>query len=160
MLIRLEKKAEEELMETHIGMTREFHIEEHGFLTLELMVESRSGKLNPQTGQIMGRKDLRNLVNEVVELQYNGKRLADIKNLDYLPHTLEILAQRLWEDIEDALNYEARMSRLKISSNNYFVIYDGRRDQERKRKLKPKPKTKTKTHLQIDVQTKERPSEE
>ena len=143
-------------METHVGMTREFHVEEHGFLTLELMVESRSGKLNTQTGQIMARSDLRNLVNEVIEGKYNNKKLEDITNLGYLPHTLEILAQRLWEDIEEALNYEARMSRIKVSNNNYFVIYDGRRDQERKRKTESKTKTKVKTHLQIDVQTKER----
>ncbi|MEE9214892.1 MAG: 6-carboxytetrahydropterin synthase [Thermodesulfobacteriota bacterium] len=147
-------------METHVGMTREFHIEEHGFLTLELMIESRSGKLNSQTGQIMSRSDFRNLVNQVIEVKYNNKKLEDIPGLGYIPHTLEILAQRLWEDIEDALNYEARMSRIKVSNNNYFVIYDGRRDQERKRKPKLKPQTKTKTHLQIDVQTKERPSDQ
>ena len=145
-------------METHVGMTREFHVEEHGFLTLELMIESRSGKLNTQTGQIMSRSDFRNLVNEVIEGKYNNKHLADIPNLGYLPPTLEILAQRLWEDIEEALNYEARMSRIKVSNNNYFVIYDGRRDQERKRKIQTK--TKVKTHLQIDVQTKEKPSEQ
>jgi len=146
-------------METHVGIVREFHIEEHGFLTLELMVESKSGKLNTQTGQIMSRSDLRALVNDVIEGKYNNKYLKDIPNLVYLPHTLEILAQRLWEDIEEALNYEARMSRIKVGNENYFVIYDGRRDQERKRKVQTKNKPKAKTHLQIDVQTKERPSD-
>lgn len=131
-------------METHVGIKRDFFIEEYGHLELELMVESRSGKLNPQTGQVMSRKDLRDLVNEVIELKYNNKCIKDIKNLDYLPHTLEILSQRLWEDIHEALNWEASVSRIKISSDPYFVVYDGRRDQERKRKPQPQPQPKEK----------------
>ena len=146
-------------METHIGIIRQFHIEEYGLLTLELMIESRSGKLNSQTGQIMSRKDFRDFVNDVVDGKYNNKKLDDIQGLGVIPHTLELLAQRLWEDIEEALNYEARMSRIKVSNNNYFVVYDGRQDKERKRKLLPKTEMKTKTHLQIDVQVKERPSD-
>ena len=112
-------------MKTFLGINRTVNTE-IGALHLEVMVESRSGKLNPQTGKIMRIKDLNSAVNELMLDQFIMKPIRGFK---YLPQTLEVMASRLWEHIEENLNFEARMARLKVSNEMGFVVYDGREEE-------------------------------
>jgi len=104
---------------------------------LHIFVESASGTLNGQTGKIIDKKELDELVKESVLDRLNGKSLNDVKGWSGIPQTLEVLIIRIWEWIEDALPYYARLSKLRLNENNeFFVEYDGRptaRQYKRKR---------------------------
>jgi hypothetical protein len=117
-------------MEIHLGMDMPINTP-LGKLTLEIMVEPRSSKLNTQTGQVMDTEAFEKMVTAAVS--------KEVKQFKYLPQTMEIYASRLWEEVEEELNYEARLSRLKLynPSTRTFVIYDGRPEQRMAR-----PKTK------------------
>jgi hypothetical protein len=69
--------------------------------------------------------------------------MKPLKGFKYLPQTLEVFASRLWEHIEENLNFEARMARLKISNDLGFVVYDGR-EEERPPMPQPQPQRKYK----------------
>lgn len=106
-------------------------------IRLIVFVESRSGRLDSQSGQVIPIDDLDEAVADTIK-DINGKHLDEIKGLAYLPHTLEIIATRLWERIDDSLGYKARLAKLKIVHGDTFVEYIGL-DQDRERKTKRKP---------------------
>ena len=126
-------------MKTFLGVDKTVNTE-IGPLKLEVMVESRSGKLNPQTGKVMRITDLNTAINDLMLDKFVMKPIRGFK---YLPQTMEVLASRLWEHIEENLNFEARMARLKLSNNVGFVIYDGRAE-ERQPQPQPMPQSKPK----------------
>ena len=130
-------------MKTFLGVNKTVN-SEMGPLHLEVMVESRSGRLNPQTGKVMKIKDLNEAINN---LMLDHAVMKPIRGMGYLPKTLEVLASRLWEHIEDNLNFEARMARLKVTNDMGFVIYDGREEQRQPQPMPqpmPKPQRKYK----------------
>ena len=134
-------------MKTFLGVNKTVNTE-IGAMKLEVMVESRSGKLNPQTGKIMRINDLNNAINE---LMLDELLMKPIKGFKYLPQTLEVMASRLWEHIEENLNFEARMARLKLSNDMGFVVYDGRREEQvLMQQPMPQPKHKYKKRRPIN----------
>ena len=121
-------------MKTFLGVNRTVNTE-MGALQLEIMVESKSGKLNPQTGKVMRIGALNEAIDDLM-LEKRINKMKPLKGFKYLPQTLEVFASRLWEHIEENLNFEARMARLKINGEPGFVIYDGR---EEERPMMPMP---------------------
>lgn len=109
-------------------------------IRLIVFVESRSGRLDTSTGIIIPFADLDEAVEEVTK-DINGKDIDTIKGLAYLPHTLEIIATRLWERIDESLGYRARLAKLKLVHGDTFVEYIGR-EQEKPKETKPQPQTK------------------
>lgn len=107
-------------------------------LTLTVFVESRSGRLNTETGTIIPIKELDECVNEAIAF-VSGKSIKDVKGLAYLPHTLEVIATRLWEHIEESMNYKARLAKIRLTREpDFFVEYVGRDTQEPPRTKKKK----------------------
>lgn len=109
-------------------------------IRLIVFVESRSGRLDTQTGLILPVAELDEAVENAIK-DISGKTLDEIKGMAYLPHTLEIIATRLWERIDEAMNYKARLAKLKIVHGDTFVEYIGR-EQETTRETKTQPQTK------------------
>jgi hypothetical protein len=107
---------------------------------LIVFVESRSGRLDTLTGEVLPLDELDNAVENAIE-DVNGKDLDEIKGLAYLPHTLEVIATRLWERIDEALGYKARLAKLKLVRGDTFVEYIGR-EQDMGRETKTQPQTK------------------
>jgi hypothetical protein len=110
-------------------------------LELTVYVESRTGKVNANTGSVIPVEDLDEAVNESV-IEITGKSIYEIKGLAYLPHTLEMMIIRLWENIDEALGYRARLTKLRLAHNNnsFFVEYS--REEEQQPQPQPQPQYK------------------
>lgn len=106
-------------------------------IRLIVFVESRSGRLDSQSGQVIPLKELDDAVAEAIK-EINGKHLDEIKGLAYLPHTLEIIATRLWEPIDESLGYRARLAKLKLVMGETFVEYIGREEEQDRRAKRKK----------------------
>lgn len=112
-------------MEIHLGVIKQIDTT-IGQFQLEVMVEPRAGRVNPQTGLIMKPSELENILDDMADKK--GK--VKVKAFKFLPQTMEVLASRLWEEIEENMTYEARLSRIKLThGTGIFVIYDGRPEQ-------------------------------
>ncbi len=124
-------------MEIHLGITKQIDTT-IGQFQLDVMVEPKAGRVNPQTGRVMEPNELEEILEGISDK--DGK--VKIKAFKYLPQTMEILASRIWEEIEEGLSYQARLARIKIThGTGIFVIYDGRPEQWR---LAPQPQTQPK----------------
>ncbi len=128
-------------MKTFLGVNKSVNTE-IGKLDLEIMVESKSGKLNPQTGKIIRISELNRAINDLM-LEKSINTMKPLRGFKYLPQTIEVFASRLWEHIEQNLNFEARMARIKVANEQGFVIYDGR-EEERPMMPMPQPKPQRK----------------
>ncbi len=93
-------------------------------LEFTVYVESRTGKVNAQTGSVIPIEELDDAVNAALA-EITGKSIYEIKGLAYLPHTLEMMIIRLWERIDESLGYRAKLSKLRLAhnSNSFFVEY-------------------------------------
>lgn len=100
-------------------------------LEFTVYVESRTGKVNAQTGSVIPIEELDEAVNDALR-EVTGKSITEIKGLAYLPHTLEMMIIRLWERIDESLGYRAKLSKLRLAhnSNSFFVEYAREEDQQ------------------------------
>src|SRR5208283_1923614 len=85
-------------------------------------------QLNTETGQIIPIEEFDDIVDDVLK-KLDGKLLDNVPGLAYIPHSLELIVIRLWEWLEEALSYHARLVKVRITEHNdFFVEYDGRRE--------------------------------
>lgn len=120
---------------------------------MEVMVESRSGKLNTQTGEIITKEELDEVVLSTTINKVDGKSIPDIPGLAFLPPTLEVIASRIWEWIDEGLGYKARLSRLKLQDEKgFFAVYDGRQDRQSKRRKEQQSEEKPKQQISTQNQ--------
>ena len=126
-------------MEIHLGISKQINTT-IGQFQLEVMVEPNGGRVNPQTGRVMEPKELEEILEELAD--EDGK--LKVKAFKYLPQTMEVLASRIWEEIEESMTYQAKLSRLKLThGTGIFVIYDGRPEQWRLQPVpQPQPKSR------------------
>ena len=95
------------------------------FESFQLTLASTSGHLNNQTGNIIDPKELRDLILYWLQDKF-GKvySIYELGNLEYLPHTLEIVNQRMWEWLEEILPFSVKLVGLKVvHSDKNFVEY-------------------------------------
>lgn len=131
-------------MELSVGRLYHFAFAERGACILEVMVESRSGKLNTQTGEIVTKEELDEVVLSTTINKMEGKSMQDIPGLAFLPDTLEVIVSRIWEWIDEGLGYKARLSRLKLQDGRgFFAVYDGRQDRQAKRRKEQQSEEQT-----------------
>jgi 6-pyruvoyl-tetrahydropterin synthase len=98
-----------------------------------VFVESRSGKLNPQTGMVIPIEELDDLVNDVLD-KLRDKDISDIRELKHIPQTLEMYASRIWEMLEDVLPPYVRLVKVRLyEGKDSFIDYSGLRDGQTKR---------------------------
>ena len=100
---------------------------------LVVYVEPRAEKLNPETGEVISRQALYDAVHDALE-PFEEKEWTTSKQLQYLPHTLESVVIRIWEWLEETIPTYAKLSKIKLSNDQYFVTYKSRTPYKMKRK--------------------------
>ena len=110
-----------------------------------ITLESSAGQLNNRTGVIIDHKDLRELILDWKEEKFGKvESIYEVGNLEYLPHSPEIVTERMWEWIEDILPFSAKLVGLKVvTTSGYFVQYTREEPilvREPQTQTQPKPK--------------------
>jgi len=110
-------------MKLRLGRVYQLRPKNRNAWELQVLVESRSEQLNYQTGQIIPVKELDDSVAEVLT-KLDGKLLDDVSGLSYIPNSLELIVIRIWEWLEEAISYQARLVKIRLTErNDFFVEY-------------------------------------
>jgi len=104
--------------------------------TIDLTVESRSGRLNTQTGMIVPFSELDTAVATILQ-ELNSQPLSNATLFRSIPKIKELLIIRLWELFEDEMPYQVRLTRIDLKSDATTTIsYSGLRNTKAKRRKK------------------------
>ena len=117
------------------------------FTDFEVTLRSSSGHLNPQTGDIISHEEIIGILCNWRDTKLSKvNSIYEFENLEYLPHTPEIVIGRLWEWIEELLPFSAKLVGLKVwLGSDRFVQYSR---EEPVLVQEPQPKTQPKFRKQ------------
>lgn len=128
-------------MRTIIGKRYNFsiNIQNNDFLDgFVVSVSSVSGKLNTRTGYIIEPKELDEIVHSLIDDKFaNCDSIFHVSNLEYLPHTLEVISSKLFDWIEERLPHGVTVYEIKVLHRSGFFVKYKREDVEFVREVQP-----------------------
>ncbi len=111
-------------------------------LKLTVEVEGRDGKLNKE-GIFITPQDLLKCIGVALE-DLQGKFIGSVKGLAYIPHTLEMIIERLADRIQSELPYQAKLTELTLRKDDIFVVKYSVESVHNQRQPQPQPQLKPK----------------
>jgi hypothetical protein len=111
-------------------------------LKLTVEVEGRDGSIS-KSGYFITPQDLIKSIELAID-DLQGKYIGSVKGLAYIPHTLEMIIERLADRIQAELPYQAKLTELTLRKDDIFVVKYSVESVHHQRQPQPQPQLKPK----------------
>lgn len=136
------------MMKLTMGMSYKITAPNNDIDFIRVEVSNVHRNYNSQTGQVLPFDELRGEVQDIVTNKLQTS-ISEIPELRYIPHTLEMLALKLWEWLEGRLSYQAKLESIEVVHNQGFFVKYVRKDVEMVREPQPQKSPKLRKRRKI-----------